>query len=184
MRGAFRAVAQVDGVAGFRHAVCSRSEHQEKRQESLSPAAGRVDGGGDPWAFRGPCRSPLASVRVGHTRARPCLLSRYRPHAQRTRNASAPTSPRSTCFCALWGCISSSSAGVGGPAETTSKEAQAAIARPGPLLSHASGAFLNRERSGRSAFTTTQTHSRRSFNIEHTLEVFREVFTKWRIFTL
>ena len=46
LRGAFRAVARADGVAGFRRAVCSRSEHQEKRQGSLSPATGRVDGGG------------------------------------------------------------------------------------------------------------------------------------------
>ena len=32
----------------------------------------------------------------------------------RTRSARAPTSPRSIGFCAIWGCISSSSSGLGG----------------------------------------------------------------------
>jgi len=42
-----------------------------------------------------------------HTCARPCLLPRHLPHEQRTRNARASSSPRSTGFCAIWGSISS-----------------------------------------------------------------------------
>ena len=46
-----------------------------------------------------------------HNRTCPCPLT-----SDRTRNARAPTSPRSIGFCAIWDCISSSSSSVGGAA--------------------------------------------------------------------
>ena len=44
-----------------------------------------------------------------HNRTCPCPLT-----SDRTRNARAPTSPRSIGFCAIWGCISTSSGCHGG----------------------------------------------------------------------
>ena len=82
-----------------------------------------------------------------HNRTCPCPLT-----SDRTRNARAPTSPRSIGFCAIWDCISSSSSSsskpvlVDKPVELFSGHGPSVIIRISPLPWGLSGIFSRSSR--------------------------------------
>ena len=80
----------------------------DKRIRSAVAAFGALRGLLCKFALEGTLRGEvyyaLVQVALLYDRTCPCPLT-----SDRTRNARAPTSPRSIGFCAIWDCISSSS---------------------------------------------------------------------------
>ena len=90
-----------------------------------------------------------------HNRTCPCPLT-----SDRTRNARAPTSPRSIGFCAIWESISSSSRGPG-PAAMPAASYNCSKVKP-PSLTCARTRAASHEAAGTCLATTTARYPQRS----------------------